>query len=176
MRNWMGLVAALAATAGCDRGQPPPTAESVRDTADQVGYNITMDLSIDGVRRIRLRADTVYNYQASQLAELLGLTVEFFGPNGELSSTVTAEEGTYEFRTEDMEARGDVVAVTPEGRRLTTEVLRYSRASGQITGPEAFVFDGPEGQHLEGDGFQADPEFRDVTTTRPREGRGGVER
>lgn len=169
----IGVVSLLVGALGCDRGQPPPTAESVRDTADQVLWNMTMDLSIDGIRRIRVRADTVYNYQASQLAELIGLHVEFFRPNGELQSTVTAEEGTYEYRTEDMEARGDVVAVTPDGRRLTTEVLRFTRASGEITGPEAFVYDGPEGQHLEGDGFQADPEFTDVTTDRPAEGRAG---
>jgi LPS export ABC transporter protein LptC len=176
MRNWLlhGCAAWLAVAAvGCDRGQPPPTAASVRDTADQVLWEMTMDLSIDGIRRIRVRADTVYNYQASQLAELVGLHVEFFRPNGELQSTVTAEEGTYEYRTEDMEARGNVVAVTPDGRRLTTEVLRFSRASGEITGPEPFVYDGPAGQHLEGDAFRADPEFSDVRAERPGEGRAG---
>ncbi len=177
MRRWLLLTCAAglgAGTVGCDSGQPPPTAESVRDTADQVLWEMTMDLSIDGIRRIRVRADTVYNYQASQLADLVGLHVEFFRPNGELQSTVTADEGTYEYRTEDMEARGNVVAVTPEGSRLTTEVLRFVRASGEITGPEAFVYDGAAGDHLEGDGFRADPEFTDVTTDRPAEGRAGV--
>lgn len=177
MRNRLLLTyaAALAAAAGaCDRGQPPPTAESVRDTADQVLWEVTMDLTIDGVRRIQVRADTVYNYQASQLAELVGLHVEFYRPNGELQSTVTADEGTYEYRTEDMEARGNVVAVTPDGRRLTTETLRFSRASGEITGPEPFVYDGPGGQHLEGDAFRADPEFTDVRAERPGEGRAGA--
>lgn len=164
------VLAAAAFTVGCDQGSPPPTSDAVRDTADQVLYDITMDLSIDGIRRIRLMADTVYNYQSAQLAELLGVRVEFYTTEGQLQSTVTSVEGTYNYVTEDMEARGDVVAVTPDGRRLTTETLRYSRAQGTITGPEAFVYDSPE-QHLEGDGFTSDPDFRDVLATRPREGR-----
>jgi LPS export ABC transporter protein LptC len=164
------VIAGALVTAGCDRGSPPPTSTAVRDTADQVLYDITMDLSIDGVRRIRLEADSVYNYQSSQIADLLGVRVQFYTPAGGLSSTVTSIEGTYNYHTEDMEARGDVVAVTPDGRRLTTEVLRYSRAQGTITGPEAFVYDSPD-QHLEGDGFTSDPDFRDVLATRPREGR-----
>jgi hypothetical protein len=69
-----------------------------------------------------------------------------------------------------MEARGDVVARTPDERVLTTEVLRFSRAREEISGPEAFVFDGPDG-HLEGDGFTSDPDFRNVLTDRPRRGR-----
>lgn len=175
-RPWIAattVVAAMAAaafTAGCDRGSPPPTSDAVRDTADQVLYNITMDLSIDGIRRIRLMADTVYNYQSAQVAELLGVRVEFYTTTGQLQSTVTSVEGTYNYVTEDMEARGDVLAVTPDNRRLTTEILRYSRAQGTITGPEAFVYDSPE-QHLEGDGFTSDPDFHDVLATRPREGR-----
>jgi LPS export ABC transporter protein LptC len=109
-------------------------------------------------------------YQTAQIAELMGVRVEFYTSEGSLSSIVTSDEGTYEWRTENMEARGNVVARTPDNRELTTEVLRFDRASEQISGPEAFVFDGPDG-HLEGDGFTSDPDFRDVRTTRPSRGR-----
>jgi hypothetical protein len=68
-----------------------------------------------------------------------------------------------------MEARGNVVAVTPDERRLRTEILNYNRARHEITGPEAFVFDAPD-RHLEGDGFVADPEFTDVQATGARRG------
>lgn len=69
-----------------------------------------------------------------------------------------------------MEARSNVIATTPDNRRLTTEILRYDRTNEQISGPSTFVFDSPD-RHLEGDGFTADPDFRQVEAVRPREGR-----
>jgi hypothetical protein len=102
-------------------------------------------------------------------ADLFGVLVHFLTSQGEVSSTVTALRGKYDFRTGNMEARDDVVATTPDGRRLTTSVLRYNSRRHEISGPEAFRFTGPDGE-LEGDGFTADPGFKNVVTTRPRKG------
>jgi len=168
----LGAVAAL--LLACDREPPPPLATAMPDTADQVLYGVTMYLTIDGVMRIRLESDTVYNFQASQSAELLGVKVDFYTPEGVVSSTVTSVEGTFEYRTENMEARGDVVAVTPDGKRLTTDTLRYNRAVGAISGPGPFVYDGLGREHLEGVGFTADPEFTRVQAGAPQRGRPGV--
>jgi LPS export ABC transporter protein LptC len=137
------------------------------DTADQVVYGLIHTLTHDGVLRARVEADSAYFYEASQLAELFTLTVVFFGAQGEESSTIDANEGTYRWRTAEMEARGDVVGVTPDGKRLTTTILRYDPSSDELTGPEAFVFDEP-GRHLEGTAFTADPDFSSVTATNPR--------
>lgn len=127
------------------------------------------NLTIDGVLRVKLAAQTAYFYQGPQTADLYDLTVQFLSPLGTVSSTVTADSGTYEWRTGNMEAHGDVVAVTPDGRRLTTSILRYNKRLDQISGPAPFVFDAPD-RHLEGDGFTADPDFRNVIATRPRRG------
>jgi hypothetical protein len=70
-----------------------------------------------------------------------------------------------------MEGRGDVVVVTTDGRRLTTEVLQYSQTRNEVTSDRPFVFDGPD-RHVEGDGFTSDPSFRNVVARRPR-GTGG---
>lgn len=159
------LVAALA----CGGVDTPPTASVVADSADQVLYGLRHNLTLDGVLRAQLHADTAYFYQGAQRADLVGITVNFFSPEGRQTSRLTARTGTYEWRTGNMEARGDVVAVTPDNRRLTTTVLRYHRPSDQISGPSEFVFDAPD-RHLEGESFTADPEFRNVVTTRPRRG------
>jgi LPS export ABC transporter protein LptC len=140
------------------------------DTADQVLYGVVHNVTIDGLHRIRLEADTVYFYQTLQSAEMTGVKVQFYSAQGALRSTVISDEGTYEWRSGSMEARGNVIARTPDERRLTTEILQYDRPLEQISGPEAFVFDAPD-RHLEGDGFTADPDFTNVTTTRPRRGR-----
>ncbi len=166
------LLALAAAAAACDVGEPPTTTGAPPDTADQVLFGMEHNLTVDGVRRVRVEADTAYFYQRNQVAELLGVRVEFYSELGALTSTVTSIEGTYQWRTGDMEARGDVVAVTPDDRRLTTSILRFNRGGDEITGPEAFVFDAPD-QHLEGDGFVSDPNFTNVVTERPRQGRMG---
>jgi LPS export ABC transporter protein LptC len=168
----LGLLAAF--VSACDRGAPPPTGTALPDSADQVLWGVTTNMTIDGVLRIRLQSDTVYNYQTSQVADLVGVKVEFFTQDGRVSSTVTSREGTFEYRTENMEARGDVVAVTPDRKRLTTDTLRYNRAAQMISGPGRFVFDGPGGEHLEGVGFTADPEFSRVQAGAPSQGRPGA--
>lgn len=165
----------LFVTAACSDAGEPPTRLAAPDSADQVLYGMTHNVTIDGVLRARLDADTAYVYQNSQTADLVGVRVEFLSPRGTVSSTITADSGTYDFRGRDMEARGNVVAVTPDGRRLTTSILRYNRRSEEISGPAPFVFDAPD-RHLEGSAFTADPEFSNVRAVEPRRGRAeGVE-
>jgi hypothetical protein len=66
-----------------------------------------------------------------------------------------------------MEATGDVVVVSPDGRRLATQTLRYDNATNTILTDKHFTFDrGTE--HLEGNSFRSDPEFKNVVTDRPR--------
>jgi LPS export ABC transporter protein LptC len=147
----------------------PPTATVVRDSADQVMYHLKHNLTLEGVRRAHLEADTAYLYQSAQRADLVGVSVTFYSPEGRETSDLTSQTGTYDWRSGDMEATGNVVAVTPDHRRLTTSVLRYNRATDQISGPNDFVFDAPD-RHLEGESFTADPEFKNVATTKPRRG------
>lgn len=161
----IGSVVAL----GCERSAGPPTTVMGADSADQVLFGLAHNLTIDGVLRVRLEADTAFFYDATQTAELFGVKVEFLSPEGKLTTTLTSRDGTYFWRTGDMEARGNVVAVTPDGRRLRTELLNYSRGRHEISGPAAFVFDAPD-RHLEGDGFTADPEFESVVATGARRG------
>jgi LPS export ABC transporter protein LptC len=141
----------------------------VRDSADQVLFRLKHNLTLDGVLRAHLEADTAYFYQASQRADLVGVSVVFYSPEGRETSRLNSQTGNYDWRSGDMEARGSVVAVTPDKRRLTTSMLRYNRATDQISGPDEFVFDAPD-RHLEGESFTADPEFKNVVTTRPRRG------
>jgi LPS export ABC transporter protein LptC len=142
------------------------------DSADQILFQFTHNLDVEGILRARVYADTAFFFQRSQTADLRNLKVEFFTPQGAVSSTVTSREGSYFLRTRDMEARGNVVAVTEDGGRLTTTVLRYNRTRDELTGPEAFVFVSPE-RNMEGDAFVADPELKDVRITRARRGRIG---
>lgn len=164
---------ALTATAiiACSDGVRPTATMQAADTADQVLFGMVHVVTTDGVVRARVRADTAFFYGATQRAELRHVTVTFYDLTGTESSTLTAQEGTYHWRTGDMEGRHDVLVVTTDGRRLTTDVLRFSQGRNQVTSDRPFVFDAPD-RHIEGEGFTSDPSFKNVVALRPK-GTGG---
>ncbi|MGH7567454.1 MAG: LPS export ABC transporter periplasmic protein LptC [Gemmatimonadales bacterium] len=157
---------------GCNDGIRPTATQTVADSADQVLFGMSHVVTADGVPRSRVRADTAYFFSATQSAELRTVHVTFYDARGVESSTLTAREGTYRWRTGDMEGRGSVVVIRKsDGGRLTTEVLRYSQTPNEVTSDRAFVFNAPS-QHIEGEGFTSDPEFRNLVAKRPH-GTGG---
>ncbi|MCH7714750.1 MAG: LPS export ABC transporter periplasmic protein LptC [Gemmatimonadetes bacterium] len=155
-----GIVAVLS----CRGLDGPRGFVALADSADQIVYGLVHNVTTDGVLRARIEADTAFFYESTQSVELKQLTAVFFSALGEVSSTITAAEGTYKWQIGDMEARINVVAVTPDGRRLTTAILSYNKISNRLTGPERFEFDAPD-RRLTGDGFTADPDFRDIRAT-----------
>jgi LPS export ABC transporter protein LptC len=161
----LAVVAALAATA-CETGVRPTATIAAADSADQVLLSMSHYVTYNGIQRSHVRADTAYFYSASQAAELRNVHITFYDPRGAQTSTLTAREGTYRWRTGDMEARGNVVVVRIDGATLRTEVLRYSQVRNQVSSDRPFVFDEPT-RHIKGDGFTSDPDFKVVTATRP---------
>jgi len=140
---------------------------TVADTADQMLINMTHYVTNAGVQRARVRADTAYFFNQTQTAELRTVHVTFYDAQGNETSTMTSREGTFHWRTGDMEGRGNVVVIgKSDGRTLRTEVMRYSQARNQVTSDKPFVFDGP-GKHMIGQGFTSDPDFRNVVAIRP---------
>jgi LPS export ABC transporter protein LptC len=153
----------------CSEEGSPSTEALMPDSVDQVVFGFTNHFTVDGVERAQLQADSAYHFEGEEKWELFNLRVEFRSPQGALRSTLTSLRGTYNWNTGDMEARDSVVAVTPDQRRLTTCALEYTDDSDIIAGPCAFVFDA-ENEHLEGESFTADPDFRNVTAVRPSSG------
>jgi len=115
-----GLVA-IATTlllAGCkDDAIRPPVVVQAADTADQVLEGMEHLITVDGVRRTKVVADTAYVYESSQLSRLKVVTVTFYDPNGNETSTVTSDSGTYNMRDGSMDAWGNVLATTPDVKR-----------------------------------------------------------
>ena len=172
----LGILAALAVIAlACGSQQQPPTTVSLSDSADQVVYGMRHYLTVDGVTRAHLVADTAFLFDDRQIAEIVGVDVTFFDSNGEKTSDLTSLEGTYDLRTGDMTARGDVRVRGVDGRRLRTEELRYDRTNDQIVSDHPFVFTRPSGEELTGEGFTSNPDFSRVITRGTRGPAGRVE-
>jgi len=168
LRRLMIMISAAAALASCeDSGVRPTTTVQASDSADQVLEGFSHYVTNDGVRRSRVEADTAFYYEPTQITELHNVKVVFFDLKGVEGSTLTAHRGTYRWQDGSMEATGNVRVVSPDGRRLSTESLRYDNATNTIMTDKQFSFDrGTE--HLEGNSFRSDPDFKNVVTDRPR--------
>ena len=161
----------FAAVVACrDEGVRPTTTVTAADSADQILETMDFNLTTDGVRRTKVVADTAYLYEATQLARLKKVKVTFYDASGVERSTVVGDSGLYQTRDGSMEAWGNVVGTTPDGKKLRTEQLRYDARKHEISSDTPFIFDKPgvPGQHLTGNAFVSDPEFANVRATQPK--------
>jgi LPS export ABC transporter protein LptC len=145
--------------------------QEAADSADQLMIGLSHYITNEGVRQAYLEADTAFVYETSGRIELKTIRVTFFAQNGAQTSVLTGREGTYQMRSQDMEARGDVVVIMTDGARLTTSVLRYHPANNEVTTDRHYVYESAE-RHVEGDGFTSDPAFTSIRTQAVR-GRAG---
>ncbi|HUF36707.1 MAG TPA: LPS export ABC transporter periplasmic protein LptC [Gemmatimonadales bacterium] len=169
--SWCRAAAAALLAVGiaaCEEtGARPTTTIAAVDSADQVLEGFSHYVTNEGVRRSRVEADTAFFYESTQITELRNIKVTFYDLKGAESSTLTGRQGTYRWQNGSMEAEGQVVVVSPDGRRLRTETLRYDNATNTISTDQPFTFD-RGAEHLEGNSFKSDPDFRNVVTDRPR--------
>ena len=149
------------------------TGSAMADSADQMMFGISTLLTDRGVLNAELESDTAFFFDENTRIELRGVKLTFHTRTGERNSVLTSREGTYNTRQSRMEARGTVVVVTEDGRRLTTEQLRYDQVRNEISSDSAFVLTEP-GRRLEGVGFTSDPNMNNVRVNRLIEGQGAV--
>ncbi len=161
------ILVILGATGCEDTGARPTTTVQAPDSADQVLEGFSHYVTSNGVRRSRVQADTAFFYEGTQITNLVDVRVTFYDLKGAESSTLTSTRGVYRWQDGSMEATDKVVVVSPDGRRLSTQRLRYDNASNQISTDVHFTFDRGD-EHLEGNSFRSDPDFRNVVTDRPR--------
>ena len=160
-RPW--LTALLVVLAGCSsKKQPPVSAHSVlADSADQVMWGARFNLTDRGLQRAELFADTALFFNDNTRVELENVRTTFFTAAGAKDAVLTSQRGTYSSRNGGMVARKNVVVVSEDGRRLTTEELAYDQSKNEISSDSAFVMTEP-GRRLEGVGFRSDPNLNNV--------------
>jgi LPS export ABC transporter protein LptC len=169
------VIAAAGVIAACDGNTATPAIAkaSLADSADQVMYGTHFNLTDKGLSRAELVADTAYFFDDNTRIELRTLEVTFFTTSGARDAYLTALRGTYQTRGGIMVARGDVVVITEEGRRLETPELRYDQSMNEIASDSAFVLTEP-GRRLEGIGFRSDPNMQNVQILRTKSGSTGA--
>lgn len=165
------VVLCLGVSACQDTGATPPvTAKAAPDTADQTMFGVRLVLSDHGVQRALMQADTAFTYEDNTHTELRNVRSTFFSETGVKNATLTSRQGTYNVRTGNMEARGNVVVISEDGRRLETPQLRYDPGRNEISGDSVFVLTRP-GDVLEGIGFLTDPNLTRINVKANAHGR-----
>ncbi|HET9002853.1 MAG TPA: LPS export ABC transporter periplasmic protein LptC [Gemmatimonadaceae bacterium] len=165
--------ALVALSSACKRDKEPPTAASspMADSADQVMFGARAILTDKGLMRAELFGDTAYFFDDNTRVEMRTVKTNFFTTEGAQSAVLTSKEGTY--RTQgNMEARGDVVVVSTDGRRLTTPQLRFDQVRNEISSDSAFVLTEP-GRRVAGVGFVSDPNMNNVRILKTTSGSTG---
>lgn len=156
---------------GCQREEPPRVEEgNFQSAPEQVIENMEVTFTEEGRRTGVLKADSVAIYQQGKVKKGKKIQVDFYDQEGEHASTLTAEEGTYDSKAEEIEARGNVVVVSEDGVRLETEMLSWRKQTNRIF-TEAFVKIIRGRNIVSGYGLDTDPRLEDVHIRRNVQGR-----
>jgi LPS export ABC transporter protein LptC len=169
-------VLALVVAAACENAEPIKVGQTnpLADSADQVLFGVRHNVANAGLLRAKLLSDTAFIFDEGTRIELVEVDLTFFTTTGVKNAVLTSRTGTYRTRVGAMEARDDVLVVSEDGRRLTTEQLRYDPNRNQISSDSAFVLTEPGGRRLEGVGFVSDPDMNNIRILQDVGGQAGV--
>ena len=173
--------AALAAVAGfllwgCSSDEDgAATSERNRPLPDQVISGFSLTETSMGEKDWHMDAAKAYIYEKRNVLEADSIDVTFYGPEGQVRSTLKADHGTLNRSSNDMEASGNVVVTSSDGVVLETKSLRWESGPRKIVSEDS-VRIVREKDVLTGWGFRGDPDLgsfrilRDMKATiKPRE-------
>lgn len=148
---WMLIIS------GCqNQGDNPASEEAEQKLPDQESWNSTIIFTVEGKRSAIVRAGHIEKYLQSGITEAdQKVEVQFFDEAGNPSSTLTAEKGIVDEKTQDLEAMGNVVVVSQKGVKLETERLRWDNGRRKILS-NGFVKLSTEKKVVTGTGFESD--------------------
>ena len=154
----MATLATLATLSACNRSTQPPVAEEMAfaDSAEQVLFDVRSLLTHRGVKRGEMFADTVFVFDDQTKFELRVVRANFSTETGAPNGTLRGDRGTYSTRTKVLEGFGNVVVTSTDGKRLTSNHLKFSENVNEIASDSAFVYR-EQDKVQRGVGFRTDP-------------------
>ncbi|MBD3348202.1 MAG: LPS export ABC transporter periplasmic protein LptC [Candidatus Eisenbacteria bacterium] len=157
----VSMLAAALALSGCQSGEPAGESGDGTVLPDQEIDGFTLTQTREGQKVWVLTADHALVFEEAGRVEMTSFRVDFFSEEGEVRSTLTAREGLLKQRSNDMEAFGNVVVVSDDGTRLTTERLTWNERTGKIESDE-FVRVVQGRDEFTGVGLEADPDLENI--------------
>ena len=157
------MVLALAATA-CKKPQALKTgaaATGIDPTADQVVFGSRTLVTDGGLRRAEVLSDTALFYDDNTRMDMRVVNAVFYNSAGIKEAVLTSLTGRYRTRDGVLEANGNVVITTVDGRKLTTSQIMFDQRVNQISSDSAFVLT-EDGREASGVGFVSDPDMNNI--------------
>ncbi len=147
--------------------------QTLADSADQIAFNGRWLITDRGLQRAQMTTDTAFFFDDNTRVESRGnVRGLFYSSTGVLDAVMTSRASSYNMRTGMLIARGDVMINSVDGRRLTTEYLKYDQRINQISSDSAFVMTEP-GRSIEGIGFTSDPDMNNVNVIKQKKSKLG---
>lgn len=129
------------------RGKELPSHES---------WNTTITFSDSGTTKAILKVGHLAKYEYRQKTLLdAGLHVDFFDVNGRHTSVLTAQGGSVNDRTNDLEAVGTVIVVSDSGTTLETERLLWENSTRRVQSNDFVKIVSPK-EEIQGHGLDSD--------------------
>ncbi len=176
MRLLLTLVTVALVGAACGDAKKTTintTAASILDSADQVAFGSRTLVTDAGLLRAEIFADTTLFLEQNTRIAMRVVQGDFFNAQGAKDATMTSVRADYDSRIGSLDAYGNVIVTSVDGRVLKSPMLRYDAKLNQIMSDSAFVLTEPDGKEMRGVGFRADPNLNVVTVLRLDRGRGG---
>ena len=132
-----------------------------RTLADQEIDGFTLTQTREGSKVWSISAAHAFVFNDADRIEMVDLRIDFFDEDGEVRSTLTANEGVLARRTSDMEVTGDVVVYAADGTILTTDKLTWNERKGKVESDRPVrVTKGDD--VMTGVGVEADPDLKNI--------------
>lgn len=171
------LASAALVGSACKKVQGPPIgkgSKSLADSADQIIFGQRTLITDRGLSRAEILADTSFFFDENTRIEMRKVNGTFFNSAGMKDALLTSREGLYNSRYGVLEARGDVVITSLDGRRLTSPMVHFDQRINQLMSDTSFVLTEPNGREIRGIGFKSDPDMTNIKIDRVLSAKGGA--
>ena len=140
---------------GCQQRTAPVPAANLK-IPDQEARDFTLTETSEGSKNWTLWASYAAMYNDRNLVDARTIQIEFFDAKGKRTSTLVADQGLVDQRTNNLEAVGRVRIVTEAGVHMETDSLRWVNRTQKIVS-DAFVKVTRNRDVVTGYGFESDP-------------------
>ncbi len=148
--------------AGCaELEEMPQAAKQQQKMPVQEAWNSTIITSDEGRKTAEIQFGYMFQYEKEKVFYFDdGIAIDIFNEKGAHVSKALADSGVLKEDTEDMEAHGNVLAVSDSGRVLRTERIFWNNASQKWYSDAPTVYIPSEGDTIYSIGFESDRNFQ----------------